>query len=223
MSEKLQIKKVAAIVPAYNEEKNIGPVIEALKKSSFLSEIIVVDDGSTDATAKVVSQNGVRLISQKNGGKTAAMTAGAMATAADIIFFADADLLGFGPEHIEALLRPVMEEQAVMTVGIRDRGRIGMWMMEHFLPLIGGERALPRDVFLTMIRHKAAHHYGIEIVMNAYCRLHHLSIKLVRMKGVTPVIKEKKVGLWKGLKARAMMIAQILSAEISVLFDKTYD
>jgi len=218
-----KLPTVSAIVPAYNEEKNIGRVIEALKKSSLLSEIIVVDDGSTDATARIAATHGVYVISEKNSGKAAAMVAGAVHTAADILFFADADLLGFGPEHIEALLKPVIEKRAGMTVGIRDRGRVGVWMMEHVLPIIGGERAVPRDIFLRMSRHNAAHHFGIEIVMNAYCHLRHLPVKLIRMRGVTPIIKERKYGLWKGLKARAMMIVQILSAELAVLFDHTYD
>ena len=48
--------KTTAIIPAYNEEKRIGDVLEAVKKSRLVDEIIVVDDGSEDKTAEVAKR-----------------------------------------------------------------------------------------------------------------------------------------------------------------------
>jgi glycosyltransferase involved in cell wall biosynthesis len=88
-------RAVSVIVPAYNEEDAIVHTVEELR--SVLGsgvEILVVDDGSTDSTAQLVSaMEGVRLVRQvPNQGKGAAMRAGAEAATGDAIVFTDADL-----------------------------------------------------------------------------------------------------------------------------------
>ncbi|MBI4600234.1 glycosyltransferase family 2 protein [Candidatus Uhrbacteria bacterium] len=212
-------KRIAAIIPAYNEEKNIGAVLRALKSARELAEIIVVDDGSTDRTADVARKEHVRVVRQENRGKASAMAAGAKNTEADILLFADADLVGLTGEHVTALLEPVIRGDAGMTVGMRDRSIVALWFMEHLLPVIGGERALARDVFLRMVERHASKRFGIETVMNAYCKKHHISVRLVRLPGLSHIIKEVRYGFWIGLRARIRMIGQILRAEISTLFD----
>jgi glycosyltransferase involved in cell wall biosynthesis len=210
----------AAIIPAYNEARTIPDVIRAFKASNRIAEIIVIDDGSTDDTAEQARAEGVRVISQANTGKAGAMVAGAKNTNADVLFFSDADLVGFAPEHIEALLRPIFDGSAGMTVGMRDRGRATLWLMKHVLPIIGGERVMRRDVFLRMVaRHERAR-FGIETVMNAYCTRHRIPIRLVRIVGVHHIIKEARYGFWVGLGARIRMIGDIVEAEIRALFSK---
>ena len=87
--------RVAAVIPAYNEEKNIADVLKALLKSPELDEIIVVDDGSKDKTAEISEKLGVKVIRLSgNQGKGRAMQEGLKATQAEIIVFFDADLLG---------------------------------------------------------------------------------------------------------------------------------
>ena len=158
-------KRIAAIVPAYNEEKNIRTVLRVLRQTRELSEVIVVDDGSTDRTSEVARQEGVRVIRQENQGKASAMATGANNTSADILFFSDADLLGLTPGHIMDVIAPVLGGYAGMAVGIRDRGPIGMWMMEHVLPVIGGERAISRDLFLSITQCTTCLRFGIERIM----------------------------------------------------------
>lgn len=211
--------KIVAIVPAFNEEKTIGAVVEVLKKSSLFSEVIVVDDGSSDRTAEVGATHGVRVIRQKNLGKGAALAAGARATDAGILFFSDADLTGFTTSHIRSLIDPVIQGKASMTVGLRDRGRLTTWCMEHFLPLIGGERAIRRDVFMNVLD-SGVRDFGIELAMNDYCRKHGLIIKKVRMQGVGQIVKEQKYGMVRGLTMRLVMICQILYAAVLLRFKK---
>lgn len=87
------------ILPAYNEEKIIGTTIRRinnfLQSQNLSFEIIVVNDGSTDQTAKVVSQlnltNLVLLKNEKNQGKGAAVKKGALASRGELILFLDAD------------------------------------------------------------------------------------------------------------------------------------
>ena len=212
---------ITAIVPAYNEEKNIPAVLRALKQSTLLSEIIVVDDGSRDATAEVAEREGVRVISQENQGKAGAMRAGAHAANADILFFADADLVGFTADHVNAVITPVLSGSAGMSVGIRGWGRIPLWVMRQCVPVIGGERAIMRSHFLHAAQHRAASRYGIETVMNAYCRRSRIPVILVRMPGVSLIRKEQKVGLLRGMGERMRMFGQIMKAEIAVMIDRT--
>lgn len=213
-------KRIAAIVPAYNEEKNIQTVLRVLLQTRELSEIIVIDDGSTDRTGEVARLEGVRVIRQENRGKASAMATGANNTSADILFFSDADLLGLTPRHIMDVIAPVRDGSAGMTVGIRDRGPIGMWMMEHLLPIIGGERAIARDTFLRMTEGTTSLRFGIETIMNAYCKKNRIPVRLVRMKGVGHIIKEMRYGLLHGFIARMRMIGQILKAELFILFHR---
>lgn len=209
--------KVAAIIPTLNEEENIPRVIEPLKRSRFINEIIVVDDGSSDGTAQTARECGVRVVEHGiNKGKGIAMETGMRATSAEILFFADADLLQFKPEHADALIDPVIQGDAGMAVGLRDRGAFLTWLLPAVAPVLGGERAIRRDIF-SKLSGKAASNFGIETVMNAYCRKHRISVRYIPMRGVTQVIKERKYGFWKGFKARIKMFWQVLRAEIEVL------
>ena len=204
--------KIVAVVPAYNESQTIGEVVRVLRSVSDLAEVIVIDDGSEDATAERARQAGARVISQANGGKGVAMRVGVEATDAEIIFFADGDLMGFRPNHVQSLLDPVVSGKAVMTVGLRDRGRVLTWLLPHMAPVLGGERAIKREIFMALAG-SATHDFGIETVMNAYCKDHDLPVQYIPQRGLTQVIKERKYGFFKGFWARLKMVGQILRAE----------
>ena len=116
--------RVAAIVPAYNEEQTIGTVVEALLQCQLIDELIVVSDGSDDHTVDVASKYPVKVIELKeNVGKGGAMKAGASATTCDVLLFVDADLVGLNHEHIKALLEPVLSRRTAMSIGVFSEGR----------------------------------------------------------------------------------------------------
>jgi glycosyltransferase involved in cell wall biosynthesis len=109
---------ISAVIPAYNEEKTITDVVNALKKAENIDEIIVVSDGSQDGTAVKAQLCGVKVIRlPENMGKGSAMKAGLEHSEGDIILFLDADLIGLTTEHINKLIEPVMNNRAAMAVG----------------------------------------------------------------------------------------------------------
>lgn len=189
---------ISAIVPAFNEEQTIGGVVRALVASKFFRDVIVVSDGSTDQTANEAKKAGASMVHQYpwKHGKGAAMLHGVMHTDSPILFFCDADLIGLTVEHIRSLIEPVVKGELAMCVGLRDRGRAMLWL-EHFLPLIGGERALRRQVFES-IPDKYLQGFMMETAMNHYCRLHHEPVGTRNLVGLHIRRKMQKVGVLRG-------------------------
>lgn len=58
--------KTVCIIPAYNEEKTIGDVINTVKKVGLVDKIVVISDGSTDNTARIARNLGVNTIDRKS-------------------------------------------------------------------------------------------------------------------------------------------------------------
>ena len=111
--------RVCALVPAYNEAERIGRTIDALKSRRQIDRIVVVDDGSTDATSERARRAGAEVITKKNGGKGSALTAAYEAARcdADVYLLLDADLGASATECIK-LLYPIDNGLASMTIGM---------------------------------------------------------------------------------------------------------
>lgn len=207
--------KIAAIVPAFNEEATIGKVVGALLDSGLFGEVIVVSDGSSDKTAEIAKAAGARTYElPRNRGKGQAMQHGVTHTDAQIIFFADADLYGFERQHMEAILAPVISGKCAMSVGLRDRGAF-LTFASRYMPLIGGERALIRGIF-EHIPPEFLKGFMVEMSMNAHCGRHGLKICKVPMPGVTIRRKMQKVGLGKGFLQYIKMFYQVALAAVVV-------
>lgn len=117
MDEANRRPQVTIVVPAYNEERGIGPVLDELRRLDPEWEVLVVDDGSTDGTAREVERHGVRVIRHKsNRGYGASLKSGIRAAQAPLIVITDAD--GTYPnERIPELVRGLSEHD--MVVGAR--------------------------------------------------------------------------------------------------------
>ncbi|NIP32363.1 glycosyltransferase [Candidatus Saccharibacteria bacterium] len=208
--------RVAAIIPAYNEEKTIGPIIKTLKASPLIDEVIVISDGSDDDTIRICNEIGPEICHQLpvKSGKGKAMQHGVTHTDAPIIFFFDADLIGLNEKHISAILEPVIRGERAMNVGIRDRGPFAMRMASH-LPLIGGERAMIRQVFED-VPEKYKQGFMAEIAMNYYCRSRKLKYGCSPCPGLTIRRKMQKVGVIKGFLEYVSMSFQVIKAMVIV-------
>ena len=110
------------VIPAFNEEQRLPGTLSAwqgfLAAQPYASEVIVVDDGSSDRTAEVAQAAGVRVLKQPhNQGKGAAVRAGMLDAEGQWLGYVDADL-NVSPEHVPDALR-VLEGGADVVVGSR--------------------------------------------------------------------------------------------------------
>jgi len=161
---------LAIVVPAYNEERGVGPTVarlrEALADVPFSYEIIIVDDGSSDGTAQRASECGVRVIRLPlNRGYGAALKVGIGASASTFVCIIDAD--GTYPaEAIPGLM--TLTAGRHMVVGSRapdDRsipmerrpakwllGRLASYLAEQHIPdLNSGLRVMRRDALVKFL------------------------------------------------------------------------
>ena len=209
--------RVAAIVPAYNEEGRIAAVLQTLTSSPAIDEVLVVDDGSSDRTSDVArGVPGVRVVTlPRNRGKGGAMREGATRTDADILLFFDADLVGLTPQHVQDLLDPVCSGQATMTMGIFKGGRLWTDMAQFFAPAITGQRAIRRETFLQIPKLESVG-YGIELAINDYVHCQGLGRRDVTLRGVTHPMKEEKLGWARGAASRVRMYRQMLKFRLSL-------
>jgi len=199
---------VAAIVPAYNEEKTIGVIIRSLKSSPSIGEVIVVADGCEDQTAEIARIAGATVVElPENQGKGKAMLEGVAQTDADIVAFFDADLVGLTPDHVERVVLPVVSGSKAMNVGLRDRGSFWTGIGAR-LPLISGERAMRRSI-ISNIPERYLKGFMIESAFNYFCRSRGLRYGSVRMPGLTIVRKYEKVGWTKAVIEYIKMYYQI--------------
>jgi len=115
--------RVSVVIPVYNERKSVFDVIARVKALPFETEIIVVDDCSTDGTRgwleTVRGAPGLKLIlKDQNEGKGAALRTGFAVATGQIVVVQDADL-EYDPRDIETVIRPIVAGEADVSYGSR--------------------------------------------------------------------------------------------------------
>jgi glycosyltransferase involved in cell wall biosynthesis len=207
--------KVAIIIPAYNEEGRIAKVIRAALASSLASEVIVVSDGSLDGTARVARMvQGVRVIDLPyNHGKGGAMAEGVRGTRAPYVAFVDADLDGLEGRHIDDIIRPLLQHQCDMCVGIFRGGKVWSDTAQRVSPYLSGQRAMRRELFES-IPYIDELRMGVEVALNQAAKRRKARVLRVVLQGVSNCHKEQKLGLVKGLQARGKMYTEIAEAMV---------
>ncbi len=209
---------VVAIVSAFNEERDIAGVLRELSSYQGFDEVIVVDDGSSDATARVVGAFPVRLLRHAyNKGKGQAMQTGVDATDAEVLFFCDADMRGLSHALLDDILSPVLSRETDMVIAMRNWRMYYVGFILAIIPILGGQRAVRRSLWERVPR-KYRERFMIETALNFYARYWGEGFQYKVVSGLKQTIKEKKYGFWRGVQARLRMSAEVVAAEVLLQF-----
>jgi glycosyltransferase involved in cell wall biosynthesis len=212
--------RVAAIVPAYNEQETLAEVLKVLASATLIDEVIVVSDGSTDETVEIARAMGVKTIHLlKNHGKGTAMAVGVAHTGAPILVFVDGDILNLTHEMLEELILPVKDGHSEMNVGIRNRGSLLNAIHVNFGPLLSGIRCLKREVF-EAVPEEDVEGFAIETGLNWACAQLDGRITTTVFFHLKHLVKEKKRGLIQGAKARCEMFATVFRAYLHLVWSR---
>jgi glycosyltransferase involved in cell wall biosynthesis len=174
--------KAVLIVPALNEAAVIGDLVRRTPRE-ILAEVIVVDNGSTDATAVVARDAGARVVSEPKRGYGAACFAGvtALPPDADVAVFLDADG-SQRPEEIPRVLGPVLAGRAGLVLGARTLdgrhprhaaagtrlvARFVAWRWHIPITDFGPLRAIRTDLLRRLDMRDRAFGWPVEMVVKA--------------------------------------------------------
>jgi glucosyl-3-phosphoglycerate synthase len=108
-------QRISVCLPARDEAATVGDVVAAIP-DELVDEIVVVDDGSTDATAAVATAAGARVVSTEPAGKGDAMRRGLAETTGDIVVYLDADVRNFEQHFVTGLVGPLLTTAEIQFV-----------------------------------------------------------------------------------------------------------
>lgn len=146
--------KINVIIPAHNEEKAIGHVLNEIPRA-LVSEIIVVDNASTDKTAQKAKEAGAKVVSEPIPGYGRACLRGLKCideseNKPDILVFLDGDHSDY-PEKMNDLVQPIIDDKADLVIGSRALGQVeqgamtipqlfGNWLATRLIRIFFGYR-----------------------------------------------------------------------------------
>jgi glycosyltransferase involved in cell wall biosynthesis len=176
---------VVVIIPALNEAGNIYQLVQAVHATASV-EVVVVDNNSTDSTAREALQAGARVVREDRRGYGYSCAAGAaQAAQADILVFMDGDG-SFLPSELPLLLAPVLNGDAGLVLGSRELGRIaagampshqrfGNWLVSRLMNALyglsvtdlGPYRAIRRQVLAELNMQEMTYGWPTEMMVKA--------------------------------------------------------
>lgn len=185
----MEKRQVSIIIPAYNEHERLKHTLETLreweKSHSFVSEIIVVDDGSTDQTGVFAERLADTCIQHpRNKGKGQALQSGwdHVSSQSDIIVFLDADLEE-SAQHVSKLIQPIASGVSDLTIaklppaqkkaGFGAVRKLASWGIVRLTGFqteepLSGQRAMKRDLLETIGTLQSG--FGIEVGLTIEAR-----------------------------------------------------
>ncbi|MGH9164556.1 MAG: glucosyl-3-phosphoglycerate synthase [Acidimicrobiales bacterium] len=174
LAARRQARRVSVCLPAHDEAATVGPIVATIRRhlvdgAGLVDEVLVVDDGSRDATAAVARSAGARVVASHGAGKGDALRTALLEARGELIVFCDADVRAFDPGFVVGLLGPLLGdagENVSLVKGFYHRdyegrpdqgGRVTELLakpllralfpdLAHIAQPLGGEYAAPRHV-----------------------------------------------------------------------------
>ena len=221
-------QKISVIIPVFNEEDAISLVIGDIPKT-LVDEIIVVDNGSTDNTARTAQKAGAQVVREELRGYGAACLRGiASVNNPDIIVFLDGDYSDY-PDEMESLIAPILRGEADLVIGSRIAhpdgskallpqaywgNRVTTWLIKiiyhHRFTDLGPFRAISFSSLKKLGMQDKNYGWTVEMQVKAVKR--GLTIVEVPVNYRTRVGKSKVTGTLSGtIKAGAKIIYTVFS------------
>jgi len=157
------MNRVSAIVCAYNESATLDQVIQELLAIPLISQIIVINDGSTDNSASILNKYEQRvtvITNDVNSGKGVSVARGLRVATEDTILLLDADILNYTAKDLNLLTEPVLTSPYDFTIKIPDTGL--------FMKIsVSGIRCYRKADLLPLIPAlEKSTRYGLEFLLN---------------------------------------------------------
>lgn len=159
----------SCIIPAYNEVKYIGGVLNEVKNTDLIGQLICVDDGSTDGTADLIAREFPDIIllrQQRNSGKSAAVRRGLKAATKPNVILLDADLRGLRSGEIDEAAEAFLSMRPDMII-LRRMGAPWRLRWSRIDTLLAGERIM-RTNDLRRLLTTVVKDYELELAINLY-------------------------------------------------------
>ncbi len=199
---------VSAIVPFYNEEKSVGKVVATLLASPLVSEIICINDGSTDNSLKVLEKYNRKITVitfSENQGKGKCVGEGIKKARGTYLLFCDADLIRFTVDHVRQMLEPILQGKTSVVFAVPTLQKTGAYSRHEVF--LAGERVYPRSALLPHVgklsRSKGAG--ASEIFLNTLFKKK--DVKIVPLIGLDKPSKDKK---WNAPTALRQYILSVI-------------
>ncbi len=203
-------RTVDVVVPARDEAPTVAANVRAALDCRYVRRVLVVDDGSADATVVRAEDAGAQVLRRdgSRGSKAHAMQAGVDATDADFVLFVDADCTGLAGVHLDRVCEPVLAGEAEMSLGAFDYGWLNGLVLR--CPPLSGERIVPRWIWDRLDPAKLDG-YTIEVRLNEVICEGGFRTAARTMTGVSHRTKRDKFGPAEGLRRTWAMYRDLLS------------
>lgn len=206
---------ITVIIPALNEESHIASVVNFAKEQPNVSEVIVVDDKSTDQTVPIALQCGAKVITSTKFGKGTSMKEGILYSTNEIIVFLDGDIDPYPQNTIELLTYPIIKGDSdfVKSSFNRNAGRVTELVAKPLLSIFFPELLQHNQPLSGMIAGKKSYFlkldyredYGVDIGI-----LIDMHLMKARIHDVEIGYIENKSKPWQELGKMSKEVAQTI-------------
>ncbi|WP_266203189.1 glycosyltransferase family 2 protein [Pontibacter kalidii] len=204
--------EVTCLIPCYNERERIAQVLQVVINVKYITQVICVDDGSTDGTADYIQRHWpevevVRLL--QNMGKTAAIKYGLKDVRHEVLLMMDADLQDLRKYELEAALEAYQKYASVDMIIMR---RINSpWFVKWYRSdvLLSGERIL-RTADLRQVLRQQLKCYQLEVAINRYMLRHKKVVRWMPWSAMN-TYKVDKLGVLDGSRKEFQMYVDIVN------------